>query len=183
MFKASYVYSKQDFQQAVNARARIAGSAGLLGLLKRLGVMICLLIFGGLIGAFASGGWQEFADGSFLQVFRDVGPYLVGLAIAWTLLARYVIQPWAVSGWYFPRLAIANQPLNYELLDDGIHYASPTATGVISWPGVHRVVDMPGAIVVFISQIEGLVLPERAFATTSDFATARQFIRDKTGGK
>lgn len=76
---------------------------------------------------------------------------------------------------HFRRFALANRKLDVHIDDSGISWSSDGLSGRTAWSAVQRAIDMKSALVLFISNIEGLVLPDRGYAP-EEMQSARRFV-------
>ena len=82
--------------------------------------------------------------------------------------------------WAFGRLAMANAELAVKLDAEGMHWSAPSVSGTLGWPRVRRAAVTPDYIFLFISKIEVMALPRRAFATEGAFAEAARYAQAQT---
>jgi YcxB-like protein len=128
------------------------------------------------------------------------------VSICWALLIR--LKPYAVPGWHmialvlvgaaamtivgwaldlmvarfaFGRLALANAKISLKFEVDGVHYDTPSYSGILLWSGIRRVMTPPGYLLLFISKSEALVLPRRAFASDSAFGDTISYLQTRPG--
>lgn len=78
---------------------------------------------------------------------------------------------------HYARLATAGQVVQYEIAEDGLLWAMPQGNGKLAWSAVSRIVSMPQAVVLFVSRIEGLVVPARGFSSPAAYAEAVTMMR------
>jgi hypothetical protein len=83
----------------------------------------------------------------------------------------------------FGRLAIAGADVSLTFDADGVHYNMTSYFGVLTWSGIHRVMSMPGYLLLFISKSEAVVLPRRAFPSDGAFGETLRFVQTKTGAE
>jgi hypothetical protein len=81
----------------------------------------------------------------------------------------------------FGRIALANTNLSLRFDADGVHYQTPSDTGILSWSGIRRVVTPSGYLLLCISKSEALTLPRRAFASDSAFGDTIRYVLARTG--
>jgi hypothetical protein len=127
----------------------------------------------------------------WVPVRHDLKPYalsdshIVLLTIA--AVAALMIFAWGLDLLFtrlaFGRLAIAGADVSLTFEADGVHYKMPSYFGVLTWSGIHRVMGMPGYLLLFISKSEAMVLPRRAFPSDGAFGETLRFVRTKTGAE
>ena len=119
---------------------------------------------------------RAYALSDFQIVLLTVAAVIVLMAFAWALdllFTRLAFGP----------LAIAGADVSLRLEPDGVHYNMPSYFGVVTWSGIHRVMAMPGYLLLFISKSEAMVLPRRAFPSDGAFGETLQLVRTKTGAE
>lgn len=80
-----------------------------------------------------------------------------------------------VYRWRFGRFAMANAEVAISLNAEGIHVSAPSRSGTVRWSGVRRIMTTPDYIFLFLSKIEVIALPRRAFATETVFNEAAYY--------
>jgi hypothetical protein len=81
----------------------------------------------------------------------------------------------------FGRLALANAKVSLQFGPDGVHYQTPSTSGVLLWSGIRRVITPPGYLLLCISKSEALTLPRRAFASDTAFDDTLQHALARIG--
>jgi YcxB-like protein len=81
----------------------------------------------------------------------------------------------------YARLSVAGQPVEMTIGEDGFHWQTSLGSGKLEWSAVRRVVSMPDSTILFLSRVEGIVLPARAFASPQAYAEAIAFVGSRAG--
>ena len=148
-----------------------------------------------------------FGRGTYWIRYAILGAIVLG---CWALPIRESLKAHGLSGWYtiavvligtatvtivvwaldllvarftFGRLALADAKISLKFEVDGVHYVTPSYTGILSWSGIRRVMALPGYFLLFISKSEALVFPRRAFPSDGAFAEALRFVQTKTSAE
>src|SRR3990172_1052901 len=77
----------------------------------------------------------------------------------------------------FKRFVLANAELTVRLDDSGIQWSGNDFAGSCQWSKVERVVETKDRIFLFVSKIEGLILPRRALASDQAFDGLKAYVR------
>jgi len=127
----------------------------------------------------------------WVPVRHDLKPYALSdshiVLLTFAAVVALMIFAWALDLLFtrlaFGRLAIAGADVSLTFEADGVHYKMPSYFGVLTWSGIHRVMTMPGYLLLFISKSEAVVLPRRAFPSDGAFGETLRFVRTKTGAE
>ena len=176
MITADYKFSRPDYLTLSWARVEPGLWAYLYRLATRVLLVFVFLLSVRLIVRLVSGdSISDIMRPDFIDWGSDVA-FAILLGIAMSLV------PFISSYTHYPRISVAGQSVHYELAADGLHWLEPMGAGTTPWTAIKRVVEKPNAIVLFISRVEGYVLPRRAFAD-GQFEAAREFIAARTTKK
>jgi|GEM_PF-5187457 len=75
---------------------------------------------------------------------------------------------------------IANQAITNCLSNDGVSSDLAKMRGTYDWLSIARLDTTPDHLLLFISPLQALVFPRRAFASTEAFAAAIEFAKART---
>jgi hypothetical protein len=127
----------------------------------------------------------------WVPVRHDLKAYVLSdsqiVLLTFAAVVVLMIFAWALDLLFtrlaFGRLAIAGADVSLTFEADGVHYSMPSYFGVLSWSGIHRVMTMPGYLLLFISKSEAMVLPRRAFPSDGAFGETLRLVRAKTSAE
>jgi hypothetical protein len=120
-------------------------------------------------------------DGTITDQLRD--PQSLGLILGGAILIMLIcllidfLFERVVYRWSFKRFAMADADLTVTLDAEGMRWSAPSLSGTLGWPRAWRVIATPGCIFLFISKIEVMALPRRAFATEAAFNDAAHYAQ------
>ena len=177
--RAEFTFSPQDYAVLCREASRRGGWHGAVGVAKFAAMMAVPL---GCVEALACAISPRDAlvcsATSWTEVALSLG-MLAAFCIAVGLLA-ILVSPIVTRRWMYRRIALADKRVQYELSDSGIGYDTPVATGVIRWEAVEASFVFPDHLVLFISRLEGIPLPRRAYADPARFQAAAELIARRT---
>ena len=177
-FKAAYNFTFDKFLTLVRARRERAGVRVWRRYLVIFGIYaLSMWWFGGLgsKSAWTAEVWY------FSMLWFIAGGVATGMIIALIdlvfdrLVYRLIFRRYAQAG---KRIAV----------DIGMHGLTASGAGVsaiLDWQAIKQMTVMrdSSAAVLWLSNIEGILVPADAFASTSEFAAACQFMKEKTDAR
>ena len=169
----TYNLGFDDYLAAARARAAAGRFGRHARWLRYLVVVAAFLAI--MIGQTISDGGSVTA---MLQDAQSVG-LIVGGAVMMVLVCLVIdlVFDRVVLRWSFGRFAMANAAFAVTLDAEGVHYSASSVSGTLGWPRVRRVDVTPDYIFLFMSKIEVMALPRRAFATESAFTEAARYAQ------
>ena len=171
-FVVTYTYSFDDYLALVRARRAMGIFGGLGGVVHYvLAVIAFLLVLAAL---------RDWRTMSFADVFTTGS---LALIIGGAVFICFVIA--AIDQFFervlyrllFRRYAIANSELSITVDDESIRWSAKGVSGNIGWPLTKRLYLARDHVFVFISKVEGLVLPRRGVAPPATFDELVSFLR------
>jgi hypothetical protein len=168
----TYTFGFDDYLATARARA----ASGMFGghvRWVRYAIVVAVYV-ATMIGLAISDGTIE----DLLHDLQGLGLILGGaVVVVFICLLIDLLFERIVYRWAFGRFAMANADLAVTLDEQGLRWSAPSLSGTLGWPRVRRVIVTPGYVFLFISKIEGLALPRRAFATEAAFNEAARYAQ------
>jgi hypothetical protein len=110
-----------------------------------------------------------------------IGLFLLGLILL--LALTDVVLEGILAPRFFKRLAIADKRLSIAFGNDGIVWSSEGLKGEISWSKVIRIVPLKDSLFLFISKLEALCVPRRAFPSGAIFDSFTIYAKERVNGE
>ena len=178
-FNSSYTYDLEQFRMLARARTERAGGRRW----HRYGVVLGLFLAAIIATLWGDGelarvpGWSAKAWHDALWIVAEYG---AGLALF--IAAIDLMFDRLITALIFRRYSVAGKRLDITLADEGVSYRSVARTGTVAWPGIKAVTVLRDrtAAVLWLSKIEGILLPAASFGSREEFAAACQFIEEKS---
>ncbi len=168
---ARHTHTYEDFLTLVRARRRASGARTWWRYALWMAIYLAVLVWftPDLLRASA---WRE----GFVWAI-----VLGGLAaMAVIIWAVDLLFDRVVYRLHYRRLATAGAEVTLNLDEDGIAWTIRDIGGRLPWSAVTTVDDQEDGLVLFISPLEGMVVPRRAFASLGEYEAARTLIRERT---
>ncbi|MFC1459045.1 YcxB family protein [Microvirga arabica] len=174
---ASYTYSFADYQASREARRKLnpvqyAVWPWRYALL--VGVNLAILLF--LIWD-ADLTAEEVLSWTYLS---EILPLYAGLLVCVALID--VLFDRILPAWVFKRYSMANKPLAFAFHDNGINWSSEGFRGEFVWSKVTQIVSLKGYLFLFISKLEALCIPQRAFLSKDAFDRFVSYAKERVNG-
>lgn len=176
-FSAAYTYILADFQALRKAKRELSPVDRVLWRWRY--VLVLGISFAVLIGIF----WdselilEDVLSWSRLSEMLPLVLILIGL-----LVMVDVVFDWVLVPWVFKRFAIADKSLVMTFGHDGITWTTEGIKGELAWTKVIRIVTFKGYLFLFISKLEALCVPRRAFASEEAFSSLVTYAKERVNG-
>jgi hypothetical protein len=175
---ASYTYCFADYQASRAARRKLSPLESALwpwryALLIGINLLVLLIVI-----------WN--GDLTPDQIFSRTylsGVLLIyaGLLVTFTLIDLLIDR--ALPAWVFKRFSMADRPLAFTFDDSGIHWSSEDMKGEFAWSRVKKIVMFKDDAFLFISKLEALCIPHRAFSSKDAFDRFVIYAKERANGK
>lgn len=176
-FSAAYTYMLADFQALRRAKRALSPVDRVLWRWRY--VLVLGISFAVLIGVF----WdpelilEDVLSWSFLSEMLPLVLLLIGLLILVDVIFDRVLVPWV-----FKRLAIADKSLVMTFGHNGIAWSTEGIKGELAWSKVIRIITLEGYLFLFISKLEALCIPQRAFPSKDAFDSFVSYAKERVNG-
>lgn len=174
---ASYTYSFADYQASRTARRKLSPVENALWPWRHaLLVSINLVILVFLI-------WDAglSADEVFSWTYlSEILPLYTGL-IAFVALVDVLIDR-IFPAWVFKRYSMANKRLDLTFHHDGIDWSAEGFKGEFAWSKVIRLIMLKGYLFLFVSKLEAVCIPQRAFPSKEAFDNFVSYAKERVNG-
>lgn len=174
---ARYTYSFADYQASRAARRKLSPLESALwpwryALLLGLNLLVQLIvIWNGDLTADEVFSWAYLSG--VLLLYTGV---LATMALADLLFDR------VLPAWVFKRYSMADRPLAFVFDDSGIRWSSEDMKGELAWSRVKKIVIFKGDVFLFISKLEALCIPQRAFLSKDAFDRFVTYAKERVNG-
>ncbi len=176
-FRLSYDLTFADYRALQQAK-RALNPAGRALWRWRYPLIVALALAGSLAMS-----WHEAlaaADLVSADLWLALAPVLLGLVVALVLIDLLFDQ--VLGRWVYGRFALANQNLTVEVGDDRLTWTGIGISGSMPWSRIVRFVELRTHVFLFISQIEAIGFPQRAFGSAEEFASFARYAKEKVHG-
>lgn len=174
---ASYTYTLTDYQALRRAKRKLNPVDDVLWRWRYAWVVAFSLTVFILIGLATLGAAGTFSRDSFSQV----APALLGLIVLTVLVD--VVFDHVLAPWIYKRTAIADKSLAIAFDDETIFWSSEGMRSEIPWYKVTRLVMLEGYLFLFISKLEALCIPQRAFASKDAFDHLVAYAKERVNAQ
>ncbi len=174
---ASYTYSFADYQASRVARRKLSPIEYALWPWRYallVGVNIAILLFIAWHGGLTV---EEFLSWAFLS---EVMPFYAGL-LAFVVLVDVLIDR-VLPAWVFRRYSMANKRLDFVFRNDGISWSCEGFKGEFDWSKVTKMVTLKDYLFLFISKLEAVCIPQRAFPSKDVFDRFIIYAKERANG-
>lgn len=174
---ASYTYSFADYQTSRVARRKLSPFehalwpwryALLIGV--NLGILIFLTWDAGLTA-------DEVLSWAYLSEILPLNAGLIALVALVDILFDRILP-----SWIFKRYSMANKLLTFTFHDDGIIWSSEGFKGEFAWSKVMKIVTLKDYLFLFISKLEAVCIPQRAFPSKDAFDHFISYAKERVNG-
>jgi hypothetical protein len=176
-FQFGYTFLVADYRAFLAARRQLYPIKGALWRWRYALVPAITLIVGGAMA------WSDGVPLRRLlstEVVLAFAPIIAGLVVCLVLVD--LISDRVLTPWIFRRFAMANQPVDVVIDDEGLAWTSGGIRGSLLWSRFGRAVEAGNAMFLFISKVEAITLPRRAFASPEEFAALTLYAKEKVRG-
>jgi hypothetical protein len=174
-YSASYTYSFADYQSSREARRTLNPIESALWpwrYVLLLGVNVVLMLFviwdAGLTA-------EEVLSWTYLS---EILPLFAGLAVLMALVDLLFDR--VFPAWVYKRYSAAEKPLSFS--DSGIGWSTEGMKGELAWNKVKKIVTLKGDAFLFISKLEALCIPQRAFPSKDVFDNFVTYAKERVNG-
>jgi hypothetical protein len=169
----TYIYGYDDFAALIRAKRSI-GPMGKLGpITPYLAVSALYLVL--IVSSLA---WDNISPAEMLKA-QTLLLILAGIPVVMVLVAVInLVFMRLVYRLIFQRFALADKEITVILDESGIKWSGDGFAGQCIWSKVKRVVENDERLFLFISKVEGLVLPRRAAASDRAFRELAAYVRE-----
>lgn len=125
-------------------------------------------------------GWKSlelFKKSGFQSDLLRVYPAIILLAVVINLVGRKLNWRWT-----FKRRSIANKEITLAFSEEGLQSSVADLEGKASWAAIKRVYSSKAHLILFISKLEGFVIPRRAFQSGEAFDRFVSYARERVNG-
>ena len=157
---ASYTYSFADYQASRVARRKLSPIEYALWPWRYallVGVNIAILLFIAWHGGLTV---EEF--------------------LSWAFLSELIDR--VLPAWVFRRYSMANKRLDFVFRDDGISWSCEGFKGEFDWSKVTKMVTLKDYLFLFISKLEAVCIPQRAFPSKDVFDRFIIYAKERANG-
>lgn len=172
-YSLTHAYGYDDFAALIRAKRSI-------GLMGKLGpatpyVVVSALYLVLIVSSLA---WDGLAPAEMIQGQMPL-MILAGIPLVIVLVAAIdFIFMRLIYRLVFQRFALADKEITVTLNDSGIKWSGGGLAGECGWFNVKRVVETKECLFLFISKVEGLVMPRRAVASERAFQELATYVRE-----
>jgi YcxB-like protein len=176
-FSAAYTYVLADFQALRRAKRALSPVDQVLWRWRY--VLVLGISFAVLLSIF----WdtelalEDLLSWSFLSKMLPLVLLLISLLVLVDIVFDWILMPWV-----FRRLAIANKSLVMAFDHDGIVWSTEGLKGELAWSKVTRIITLKGYVFLFISKLEALCIPRRAFTSEAAFSSLVTYAKERVNG-
>ncbi|WP_243369131.1 YcxB family protein [Microvirga solisilvae] len=125
-------------------------------------------------------GWKSlelFKRSSFQSNLLRIYPAVILLAVVINLVGRQLNWRWT-----FKRRSISNKEITLSFSEEGLQSSVSDFEGKASWAAIKRVYPSKAHLILFISKLEGFVIPRRAFQSDEAFDTFVIYAKERVNG-
>jgi hypothetical protein len=174
---ASYTYSFADYQASRKARRKLRPIEYALWPWRYallLGVNLLVMLFVTWNAGLTA---DDVLSWTYLS---EIAPLYAGLVACVALVD--VLFDRVLPAWVFKRYSMADKLLALTFHDDGIDWSSEGFKGEFAWSKVKKIVTLNGYLFLFISKLEALCIPQRAFPSKDAFDSLVTYAKERTNG-